>query len=219
MRSNTAAIGRLLTRVFISVMLILPLLSGAAMGAERQSERAPRVSFGAGALVGACRITDSGDDGPGAIESSEALGGGLIFEAMMSRHFGIHSGLWYKYTYFEYRGGGSANMQGLSIPFMLLATADWWRMSFGLLAGFNLTHYLTSSMRFFGTEIETLKYLENPQFAAAAGVQLKFAMGRFTDLFVSFIGERGITPFTRTGDSPNHLYGAAVHSGVLFRTF
>ncbi len=81
---------------------------------------------------------------------------------------------------------------------MLLASADWWRMSFGLLGGFNLTHYLSASMQFGDTDTDVLKYLNNTQFAVAAGLQIKFAVGRFTDIFVSLVGARCLTTFSET---------------------
>ncbi|MGV7927319.1 MAG: outer membrane beta-barrel protein [Spirochaetota bacterium] len=210
---------RRLFAAWASALALAALLHApAAMAAEEPASPAPRVSFGAGALAGTYDVANAGD-GPGAIESSFALGGGLVFESMMSRHFGIHSGLWYSMIDFKYEEEGSAKIQGLSIPFMLLASTDWRRLSFGLLAGFNLTHYLTASMNFGGSDVDVLKYINDTQFGLAGGFEIKFAVGRFTDIFVSLIGERNLSTFSDDKGSSDHMYGAAIRSGVLFRTF
>lgn len=218
MKSAIPTTRRISMKGITTAILALLVCAAPAMGAENPGDAETRVSFGAGALAGTYDVADAGD-GPGAIDSSMALGGGLVFEAMMSRHFGVHSGLWFSHIEFKYREEGSAKIQGLSIPFMLLASADWWRMSFGLLGGFNLTHYLSASMQFGDTDTDVLKYLNNTQFAVAAGLQVKFAVGRFTDIFVSLVGERCLTTFSGDDESSDHLYGAVVRTGVLFRTF
>ncbi len=201
-----------------TVTLAILLCASAVIGAEEPASSASRVSFGLGALAGTYDVANAGD-GPGAIESSFAMGGGLVFESMMSRHFGIHSGLWYSMIEFNYQEEGSAKIQGLSIPFMLLASADWRRLSFGLLAGLNLTHYLMASMNFSGSDVDVLKYINNTQFGVAGGFEIKFSVGRFTDIFVSLIGERCLTTFSGGKESSDHIYGAVIRSGVLFRTF
>ncbi|RPI97030.1 MAG: hypothetical protein EHM32_02225 [Spirochaetales bacterium] len=201
-----------------TVTLAILLCASAVIGAEEPASSASRVSFGLGAFAGTYDVANAGD-GPGAIESSFAMGGGLVFESMMSRHFGIHSGLWYSMIEFKYQEEGSAKIQGLSIPFMLLASADWRRLSFGLLAGLNLTHYLMASMNFSGSDVDVLKYINNTQFGVAGGFEIKFSVGRFTDIFVSLIGERCLTTFSGGKESSDHIYGAVIRSGVLFRTF
>ncbi|HSV97403.1 MAG TPA: hypothetical protein VLM75_10785 [Spirochaetota bacterium] len=201
-----------------SALALAIVFCASAIGAEEPIPSAPRVSFGIGALAGTYDVANAGD-GPGAIESSVALGGGLVFEAMASRHFGIHSGLWYSMIDFKYEEEGSAKIQGVSIPFMLLATADWRRLSFGLLAGFNLTHYLTASIEFGDIDVDVLKYINNTQFGIAGGFEIKFAVGRFTDIFVSLVGERCLTAFSKDNEASDHLYGAVIRSGVMFRTF
>ncbi len=200
-----------------ALLAAMPGMS-AALAADNPGPGASRLSFGVGALAGTYDVADPGD-GPGAIDSSTALGGGLVFESMFGRHFGIHSGLWYSMIKFEYEEGESANIQGVSLPFMLLASADWRRLSFGLLAGFNLTHYLAASMNFDGSDTDVLNYINSTQFAVAGGFEIKFAIGRFTDLFVSLTGERCLTTFSNGEESSDHLYGAAIRSGVLFKTF
>ncbi len=62
-----------------------------------------------------------------------------------------------------------------------------------------------------------LKYINDTQFGLAGGFEIKLAVGRFTDIFVSLIGERNLSTFSDDKESIRSYYGAAIRSGVLFQ--
>ncbi len=208
----------------ISMILGMRLPAGAA---DAETEKTPaRVAFGVGALYGMYDLqtadTKSGDSGPGNTKFSPSFGGGLILETMFSNRFGVHTGLWYQHTVFEfYQGGVESTSENLLMPIYLLTSFHGGPFTLGLLAGIHLAYYTRIDFEMGGMSADVLKYTNSKQIGVAGGFEVKLAITRFVDIFVAAVAEKYLTALFEGGgeDTPQYVYGATVRSGVLFRTF
>jgi len=199
---------------------------------DRYSSR--NVSFGFIGTFGAADIlsidSDVETDQPGLTG-----GGGFVLEKMFSNHFGIHSGLLYRYMEVDFTADvgmidpleATWSFHTLSIPVLMIVSANTENFSFNLLLG--LTY-----MNIFHSEIENrssvlydmesqkaLSYINPHQVTATGGINLKFRVTKFTDFFIGALADFHPTNLFRSGGGgDNHLsiYSGRIMAGYMFRT-
>jgi hypothetical protein len=221
-----------ITRI-IPVVIAAALLAAVPVRAESPDgynpDSVPRVSFGFGGGYGWHSLHNASSSGPGKVSGSEMYTGGLIFEGMISEHMGLHSGLWYLRETMQFDSMAGSDVKsdgtGISIPVLAVFPFHAWRFTFGFLAGIQFT--LMTSSRYTitesgsSTEFEVLKFLNYQQLGVAGGAELKIALFRFVDFFVSALGEYNLTTFSseKSDGAADHLYGYVIRTGFLFRTY
>jgi len=121
--------------------------------------------------------------------------------------------------------------QILTIPIYLITSIKFRTISVCLLTGFNFAHITKSLLYFHTTEDMTSgnsekhskdskKYIEYIQLGIAGGVEIKFPLSRFVDIFFSGIAEKYFTDVIKEATQWNdYLYDYRVICGFLFRTF
>ncbi len=211
-------------RIAPALMLLAVLSLGPAAFAEEGGVyKVPPVAFGVGGLYGVYDFAVEGgdkNDGPGNVESSWSAGGGFVLELMLGKYFGLQTGLWFQHSEYVYEDDFKAFGENLLLPFYLLTSVNYGRLTLGLLAGVHLAHVTRSEFSGGGMSMDALKYINYEQAGVAGGIEMKLAIFRFVDLFVAVVGERYLTSFyeDETG-SPAFLYGATVRGGCMFRTY
>jgi hypothetical protein len=220
--------------IFAVVIILLQLQNACILNAE---ENTPKVNMGAGGLFGVYNVNSYGNDkmdwDPGL-----GYGGGIVFESMFSKTFGIHSGLWFYHSTlilnFPEKDTGSdekikhtikSNM--LNIPVYLITSIDSSVVTFNLLYGLTFSYIAESYMKPTPEEngqnsySNVKKYLGYGQIGAGAGIEFLFKITKFTRLFIAFTGEYyfiNIIPESEDG-SVNHLYDVNVRAGIMLSTF
>ena len=161
-------------------------------------------------------------------------GGGLVFEKMFSNLMGLHSGIIYRYIENDITVDDSTNpleatwsFHTVTIPFLMILSANTENFSFNLLAGVSYINIIDSTIKNRSTlvyDMESQKGLSfiNPhQAAATAGINLKFRITKFSDFFIGIIGDFHPTNIFRSdhgNDEYLHIYGGRVMTGIMFRT-
>jgi hypothetical protein len=209
-------------------IITLILLFPAIAYPEAAEGKTPRVSMGAGAFFGRFHAIIRGDTEE-KWEGGNGYGGGLIFERMFNDRFGIHSGIWYFESsmtitsdYDDY--SMEARSLSLSIPFYLITSFNFQSFALEILSGFNFTYitetYLYEGSRGSGRSTNVRPFINNFQIGLGGGVQFKYRITRFIDIFIGALGERYLTSFVAADDrTTQYLYDIRLQSGVMLRTF
>jgi hypothetical protein len=208
----------------ISLILLFPTVEY-PVAAE---EKTPRVSMGVGALFGRYHAIIEGDSEED-WEAGYGYGGGLIFERMFNERFGIHSGIWYfqssmKISSTEDNYSMEARSLSLSIPFLLITSFNFDSFALEILAGLSFTYitetYLYEGSRGSGRSTNVRPFINNFQMGVGGGLQLKYRITRFIDIFIGVLGERYLNSFVPADDRTTiYLYDVILQSGVMLRTF
>lgn len=198
---------------------------------DRYSSR--NASFGFIGTFGAADIlsidSDVETDKPGI-----TAGGGFVFEKMFSNHFGIHSGLLYRYMEFDITADvgmvdpleATWSFHTLSIPVLMILSANTENFSFNLLLGLTYVNIFQSEIEnrssvIYDMEVQkALSYTNPHQVTVTGGINLKFRVTRFTDFFIGALADFHPTNLFRNGGSDDHLsiYSGRVMAGYMFRT-
>lgn len=196
--------------------------------AEQSSGQFPRASYGLGVRAGVYDVRTVGEDDL-TWDTGKVYGGGFIFELMINNYFGLHSGLWYGRFEGEVRFDNEdapidTVTQQYSMPLYLITSLRYGRFAAELLTGFDFIYISKTEF-----ERETADgsdradishYIRYRQYAASGGVQFKFGITRFIDIFVGGIASYYITDFIESDDSSqSHIYTFVATAGVLLRTF
>ncbi len=125
-------------RIAPALMLLAVLFLGPAAFAEEEGVyKVPPVAFGVGGLYGIYDFAVEGgdkNDGPGNVESSWSAGGGFVLELMQGRYFGLQTGLWFQHSEYVYEDDFKAFGENLLLPFYLLTSVNYGRLTLGVLA-------------------------------------------------------------------------------------
>jgi len=206
------------TMLFLAALLWPCTLS---LAAEDKGAAAPRVSFGLGGTYGLYDIYDPAG-GAGDIEKSYFTGGGFIFETMFTPHLGLHSGLWYLKSMFDYGHGMEASGNAIALPLYGMVSARNPRAAVEFMAGLKFSYYFNVDFtdKNAGATTDVTNYINYEQVSLDAGVTLKITIVDFVDVFVSVVGEFALTSFSSHVEKGlDRLYGGSIQSGVLFRTY
>ncbi len=190
---------------------------------------APRVSFGLGATMGYedAQITGSNDM---IWDSGTVLGAGFIVEYMWNQRFGLHSGVWAMLFRNDLVfGDGGQNVQATSrmvtIPLYLITSFRSGRFACDFLTGFMYSYVQNSTFRVEddvtgAQQANITQYIDKNQFGIGGGIELKFGITRFIDIFVGGIAEYYLTDFIDSEDkNDTRFYTFRATAGFLFRTF
>ena len=210
-----------------TLITIITILSFPAT-AYPADEKTPRVSMGVGAFFGRFQAILQGDTNEN-WEGGNGYGGGLIFERMLNNRFGIHSGIWYfessmKITSDDDNYSMEARSLSLSIPFFLITSFSSQSFALEILSGLSFTYitetYLYEGSRGDGRSTNVRPFINNLQIGLGGGLQLKYRITRFVDIFIGALGERYLTSFVAVDDrTTQYLYDIRLQSGVMLRTF
>ncbi len=210
------------------LLALILLLSVTHRGGAEES--LPLASFGAGLSGGIYSArTNSANStwkaGPG-------YGGGLVFEKMWNSRFGIHSGFWYHIISMKMvesnEGKESQEMKLKSdifqMPLCLLVAFRAGSFSLNPLAGFSVIYVRKTVLENDTNEgtfsANVSRYMAKSQLGMLAGLEFKYALGRFTDLFLITEGEYCFTKLIRAdSDKKDFLYSGRLLAGVMLRTF
>jgi len=198
---------------------------------DRFSSR--NVSFGFIGTFGAADIL-SIDSDVKTVEPGPTVGGGFVFEKMFSNHFGIHSGLLYRYMEFDITADVSMpdpleatwSFHTISIPVLMILSANTENFSFNLLFGLTYMNIFQSEIEnrssvIYDMEVQkALSYTNPHQVTATGGINLKFRVTKFTDFFIGALADFHPTNLFRSGGGDDHLsiYSGRVMAGYMFRT-
>ncbi len=175
------------------------------------------------------RDSDVETDNPGL-----TAGGGLVFEKMFTNNLGLHSGIIYRYIENDITAGDTLNpfeaswsFHTLTIPFLMIISANMENYSFNLLAGFSYINIFDSTIKNQSSlvyDMDSQKALSviNPhQAAITAGINMKLQLTKFSDAFIGIIGDFHPTSLFRSDHKDNedlHIYGGRIMTGIMFRT-
>ncbi len=237
--------GHLHSAITLCFLLSFMMLSSPCMllaQEEGAPSSVPRTAFGFVGFYGLSSMANQPSDdpsrggGPGRIEQGYMYGGGLAFESMFNRYLGLHIEMLYAYQYLKYKGSMYSNYSGLYyktgsvktetysrsilMPVYLLASYTYKRFTAGMLLGVHLYYIFEAEFESSGQSMDAMKFVNSQQANIAGGLEFKFAVFRFVDIFVSAVAERGLTSYLDDiEDSSERFYGFSARAGVLFRTF
>jgi hypothetical protein len=209
------------------------MLSISLYASDTNSNTGRNYSFGFTGTAGLSdmlpRDSDVETDNPGI-----TAGGGLVFEKMFTNHLGLHSGLVYRYIENNIFVDDIVNpleaewtFHTLTIPFLMILSANMDSFSINLLAGFSYINIFDSTIKnqssivYDMDEQKALSVINPHQAAATAGINLKLKLTRFSDGFFGVIGDFHPTSLFRSDHGNNeylHIYGGRIMTGVMFRT-
>lgn len=213
--------------------LLLFLISAPVPLAATDGEPLLRVSMGVGGTFGLNDVVHKSGSG---VEWDKGLvyGGGLIFESMLTGRFGVHTGLWatqndVTMAFQNMPGDPWTKMKSttriLTFPLYLLTMVNTGKVSFNLLSGMNFSYIMDTTFKAETappgglSSVNGQRYIGYTQLGVAGGIELKFRLSRFTDFFVSGIGEFYFSNLIPDSGWTDFLYGLRVSAGVLLRTF
>ncbi len=193
-----------------------------------EENRAPNVSIG---LAGSFGIYDIyARKGSNNWKRSIGYGSGFIFEKMFNNRFGLHSGLWATESFVFYIENDTGTEfkiknRAVSLPLLLITSFNVSFLSINFLAGptFSYLFYskiVENNMNISG-EAYLIKFIKYDQAAISGGINIKFRIGRFTDLFVGGTADFSITNLLNNNGSDNnfdHYYNYKGIFGIMFRT-
>ena len=160
-------------------------------------------------------------------------GGGIVFENMFNKTFGLHSGLWYSHFTLNLAFPDDTTDEItehdvttdiINLPFYLITSFDSSIVTLNMLTGLNFTYIARSYMdpgTDSGSNENIKKYLGYGQIGAGAGLEFLFKITRFTRFFISVVGDYYfVNLITDTEDgSINHLFDANIRAGFMLCTF
>ena len=197
-----------------------------------EAKETPRVNMGIGGLFGYYNANHIGDS-PMDWDHGFGYGGGIVFENMFNKTFGLHSGIWYSHFKLKLSfpdkdtdeiTNHDVKTDAITMPFYLITSLDSSIVTLNLLTGLNFSYIVYSYMdpspdSESGENIT--KYLGYGQIGAGAGFEFLFKITRFTRFFISVVGEYYfVNLITDTEDgSINHLFDANIRAGIMLCTF
>ncbi|TAL29609.1 MAG: hypothetical protein EPN93_21205 [Spirochaetes bacterium] len=220
-----------LRRLTIPILTAGLLIGAAALPAFAEVSgqgNVPRIGFGLGGGYGWHDLQNASSNGAGKPTGSEQFTGGFVFEGMISEHMGLQGSLWYFHEEMKFPSMEGTKVRdystGFTIPMLAIFPFHAWRFTFGFLAG--IEFFLMTSNRYSisgGGKTESfdaLKFINYQQLAIAAGIDIRIAVFRFVDFFVSGTGEYFMTTFSNDpSGGADRLYGYVIRTGVMFRTY
>ena len=230
----------------LALLFILSVMTfsyPSALWAEEESpSTVPRVSFGVVGMYGLNGMANQTSDDPergggdGRVERGYSYGGGLAFESMFNRFLGMHIELLYSFTHFTFKSNvysGSPGMYYVSgsqrirtdshsivMPLYLMPCYSYKRFTAGMLLGVHLGYIFKAKYSSSGLSFDAMKFVNYRYANIAGGLEFKFAVFRFVDVFVSAVAERGLTSYLDDMEgSSQRFYGYSARAGIMLRTF
>ncbi len=218
---NSGQVKKTVTAVLFSLLFIMPHIL-------RADEIASNISIGPVITAGLNdlymhNMENVESEGPG-----YNAGGGLAIEKMFSNRFGINTGLVYSYVNIDFLMDGTTDAiwtyHMITIPFRLITSFNTENFSLNLLSGIKYTNIFKSEMKNESTsEIDdSYRFVTANQIALSAGINFKFRVGKYHDLFIGIEGDFYPTNMIRQKDS---YYSESMHhcsvnltAGYLIRT-
>ena len=197
---------------------------------ERQNVPRYNASFGIGLTFGSFKTFL--EDGVFKSDHGYAYGASFVFEKMFSNRFGIHSGLGYLETEFTITEAAFSDaeeiqwhIRALNMPLLLITSLNTQKFSLNLLTGVSFYHLLSSELKtdediFQKKSRDVLQPTTSYPVMAAAGFNLKFRVGDFTDIYAGAINEisiQKIVPKNRSTDVSRFISTRLI-AGFLLRT-
>ena len=221
---------------FNIIILILFFLSGPVIAQEKENkdneaakESAPMLfSMGLGVSGAIYDVTSQKQD---SFKKGYGLGIGLILEKSITPRFGFYTGIWHSEYYMDIiigdGGPEEAKIVGwiVTLPLYLATAFSSGRFTLNILTGFNFA-YLSKGKIYINTDkgwtsVDVLKYTNYGQSGFGGGIELKFRLTRFVDLFIGIIGERYLSNYLNddSDEMKGCLYNLKVQSGAMLRSF
>jgi hypothetical protein len=149
---------------------------------------------------------------------------------MFNNTFGIHSGLWYGLSKVKLKmkagdsgpaGGIYAETSSFYFPICLITSFGSTSFSFNILTGLSYTYIRKCVLTASGMEMDMSDYLNYHQTGLTFGLNVKFEIVAFVDIFIGGIADYYITSFSRNfgDDSRSNFYDFRAIAGVMFRTY
>ncbi|HOO73299.1 MAG TPA: porin family protein [Spirochaetota bacterium] len=216
-------------RTLIPTLVLSLSLFCVPLFAADEQKGDPNVSFGIGITGGISSVWQRVGDTKWNL--GYCYGAGFIVEKMFSNRLGIHSGLWYLQSAVtmempDNEADSDAAMHLLTVPLYLIVAANRGIFSFNFLTGMDLTA-LVACTTHTDTDLvnnktaDVKKYLTPYQFGLAMGMNFKFRVAKFIDLYIGVIGDFYLSSLDKDhggSDYYSHMYDARATMGVLFRT-
>ncbi len=213
--------------------------------AEEASDKQPNVSFGAAGSFNESSVWERKKGSQHfAYRFAPGYGGGVVFEKMFNNLIGINSGIWFNRVNLDTRikqNLDPASLNNLSplnfvamkitisgwtvsVPLSLIVSLNTRIFSFNILGGIVYTHIVESDIRpdnlmmQYKRSYNLLPLLNQPQFGFSLGVNFKFRVALFVDVFLGCTGNLYVTELFRGNNDIPLLYTINTFSGVMFRT-
>jgi hypothetical protein len=225
--------GNLTMKFRLTITFLILSISLYASDIDKNSDAGRNFSFG---FTGTAGLSDllPGDSDVETDNPGFTAGGGLVFEKMFTNHLGLHSGIVYRYIENKIYVDDTVNpleaewnFHTLTVPFLMILSANMENFSINLLAGFSYINIFDSTIKnrsllpMDKDSQKALSFINPHQAAATAGINLKLKLTRFSDAFVGVIGDFHPTNLFRSdhGNKEHlHIYGGRIMTGVMFRT-
>ena len=206
---------------------------------QENSDSIPKIAFGVGGFYGFYDVIHDYGKG-GNWKEGDGYGGGMIFEAMLSNRFGIHSGIWYsQFTLTldiadhsqegttegpEVWFDNEIKTDIITVPIYLITSFRLSVFSFNFLTGFNFSYITESSMSTKTPEgkesADMKKYLGYSQVGVGGGLEIKISLPGFIDIFFSGTGERYFNDLVKENKEwSDFLYNYKAMAGIMMRTY
>ncbi len=171
--------------------------------------------------------------GEDSFEYDLGYGAGFVFERMFNNTLGIHSNITFNIMNLKMRMTDSSGFKAgydvinytINFPLLMNISLNTQSFSFSFLIGPTFLYFITSEMTKTDSTVTTtggsdiLRYMQYFQVGAAAGMQLKFRVGMFTDFFVGGVTEYYFTKLIKDKpDSFENMYSFRTFAGFMFRT-
>ncbi len=233
--------------VIILIITLSPIQYN--LHAQEKKKSVPKISFGAGGSVGYYDLISESEQHV-KWNGGMGYGGALVFESMFNDLFGIHSGIWFHQFKVEIEmkseddsGPSSGDTSGdpsystetykkydvksnyFTVPIYLMTSFNLNVISLNLLGGVNFSYisetFMSEQLSNNEAASENISTdIGYVQLGVGGGVELKFHVTRFIDIFVTGIGVRYFSDFIENeSEVTAYLYEFRTTSGVLFRTF
>ena len=217
---------------FFKSILFLTVITTSAISinAAENHEDGPNISYGLSANFGISTAVQS--KGTNQYKPGISYGCDFIFEKMFSNTLGLHSGISFAQLSSSYLQRGLPDTwievitRSLSLPVYMITSINKNFFSFNLLCGFYVSYLFEAEMINPGSipgggSADILKYLNHYQFGTGVGINFKFRINHFFDLFfglstefsfIDLIAEKG------NDKTYDHLINGKFNIGFLFRT-
>ncbi len=196
----------------------------------------PNISFGLGGSAGIFNAAAS--TGSNRYKPDFGYGWGLIVETMFTNTIGLHTGLWYQQIniLMEMKSTTTGNTNELtstantlSVPLTLIASFNKGIFSFNFLPGIVFMYLIDDTIKSKdptpsgSSTADVTRYMGHAQFGFCVGMNFKFRVARYFDIFVGFMTDFYVTDLITEDNHDNsnrydHLYGTKLLMGFLFRT-
>ena len=190
----------------------------------------PNVAFGVAGFGGVFNAVAS--EGSNEFKVGAGYGGAIIVEAMFTNRLGIHSGIWFtefnnkyyfqgvKKTWIDFLG------RKLNLPIYLIVAFNKGIFTLNLLTGINVGYIFQSKLSqddpILGhDQIDVIEDIGHYQVGLGFGLNFKFHLMQFSDIFFGITSEFYFTDLILERDGPDtydHIYNAKFIVGFLFRT-